>query len=116
MNLNKSETEIILTGQSNMLDGYDSATGLLTSNCHPIRNLGVIFGISITSRLDCCNSYMLALIKQAVQNAAAHFDRKETMRSHYTCTGRLTPASSRFQYSVVLRGSMDTELLAAHHF
>lgn len=71
----------------------------------------MIFDISITSRLDCCNSYLLALIKQAVQNAAAHFDR-----SHYTCTSRLKPASSRFQYPVALRVSVDTELLAAHHF
>lgn len=32
INLNKSETEIILIGQSNLLDGYDGAIGLLTSN------------------------------------------------------------------------------------
>lgn len=43
LSLNKNKTEIILFGQQNLLDGYDSAIGTLKSHCHPFaRNLGFI--------------------------------------------------------------------------
>ncbi len=43
LSMNKNKTEIIVFGQQNRLDCYDSAIGNLESHCHPFaRNLGVI--------------------------------------------------------------------------